>query len=100
MENRKSCYVYFFTYLFYVHHNLKSLHIASSSSGYQELSFRISPPSIFSSNLLELHINLDHFTDCLYLLDGRLNQLRTFYTSISRIGDSPLLSDSRVGYFT
>lgn len=29
------------------------------------------PFAFFSSNLTELHINVDTFTDCLFLLDGR-----------------------------
>ena len=33
-------------------------------------------PSMFSSTLVELHINVFSFEDCLYLLDGRFNQLR------------------------
>ncbi|CAF4662173.1 unnamed protein product, partial [Rotaria sp. Silwood2] len=31
---------------------------------------------------MELHINVDDFTDCLYLLDGRFQQLRTFYIDV------------------
>ena len=33
-------------------------------------------PSMFSSTLVELHINIYSFEHCLYLLDGRFNQLR------------------------
>jgi hypothetical protein len=32
---------------------------------------------LFSSNLLQLRINVDFFCDCLYLLDGRFQQLHT-----------------------
>ena len=32
---------------------------------------------LFSSHLLELHINVTFLTDCLYLLDGRFPQLHT-----------------------
>ena len=91
---------FIFLRVFSMFTNLKYLHIAPSSSDYRGLSFRISPPSVFSSNLLELHINLDQFTDCLYLLDGRLSQLRTFYASISMIGEKSLLIENRVRYFT
>ena len=42
-------------------------------------------PTIFSSTLLELHIKLVKFHDCLYLLDGRFNQLRKFHVDIYRI---------------
>lgn len=34
-------------------------------------------PSIFSSTLVELHINTYFFEHCLYLLDGRFDRLRT-----------------------
>lgn len=36
----------------------------------------------FSSSLMELHINVEEFTDCLYLLDGRFKQLHTFYVYV------------------
>jgi hypothetical protein len=35
-----------------------------------------------SSSLKELHINTYDFNECLYLLDGRLNQLEKFYVSV------------------
>ncbi|CAF1562711.1 unnamed protein product [Rotaria magnacalcarata] len=37
----------------------------------------MSPPICFSSSLLELHVCVDIFSDCLYLLDGRFSQLHT-----------------------
>ena len=40
-------------------------------------------PIFFSSTLLELHVNVATLNDCLYLLDGRVNQLRTFYVNIA-----------------
>ncbi|CAF1211488.1 unnamed protein product [Rotaria sordida] len=33
----------------------------------------------------EFHVSLGNFIDCLYILDGRFNQLRTFHVNISRI---------------
>jgi hypothetical protein len=39
-------------------------------------------PTFFSSTLTELHINVFNFDDILYLLDGCLNQLHTFYVNI------------------
>jgi hypothetical protein len=56
-----------------------------SSVGHQYLSFNISPPTVISSTLLELYVDLDIFSDCLYLLDGRFNQLRTFHVNIDFI---------------
>ncbi len=40
---------------------------------------------IFSQTLLELHINVQNFDDCIYLLDGRFNKLHTIYINISII---------------
>jgi hypothetical protein len=65
---------------------------------YQELSLGGSPPAVFSSILLELHLNVVDFTDCLYLLDGRFNQLHTLYVHISYIDESnPTIK--QVNYF-
>ncbi|CAF4071255.1 unnamed protein product [Rotaria sordida] len=44
--------------------------------------FEMPYPSAISSNLLELHICGTFFTDLLYLLDGRFNQLHTFHVNI------------------
>ncbi|CAF4303641.1 unnamed protein product, partial [Rotaria sordida] len=55
------------------------------SSYNKSLSFPNSSPTFISSNLLELHVSLGNFIDCLYILDGRVNQLRTFHVNISCI---------------
>ena len=39
-------------------------------------------PSIFSSHLVELHINMYCFKDFLYLLDGRFDHLRTLVVQV------------------
>jgi hypothetical protein len=39
-------------------------------------------PPRFSSSLTTLHINVEDFNDCLYLLDGRFKQLHTFYVNV------------------
>ncbi|CAF1509746.1 unnamed protein product [Rotaria magnacalcarata] len=51
---------------------LECLHYGSSD--WDKPLFQI-PPTISSSTLLELHVILETFTDCLYLLDGRFNSL-------------------------
>lgn len=56
--------------------NLKYLNFAPTSYCNQELSFYLSPPTIFSSALQELHVKVACMDDCLYLLDGRFNQLQ------------------------
>jgi hypothetical protein len=35
--------------------------------------------------LEELHVNLDDYDTCLYLLDGRFNELETLYVNITFI---------------
>ncbi|CAF1046126.1 unnamed protein product [Adineta steineri] len=73
--------------IFIQYPNLQYLNFGSSSTWYwhTHLSFSNSPPICISSNLLELHISLSSFTDCLYMLDGRFNQLRIFHVNISSI---------------
>jgi len=98
-EQSKDDLVHFiFLRIFWMFTNLKYLHIASSASDYQRLSFGVSPPSIFSSNLVELHINLNEFSDCLYLLDGRLSQLRTLHANIRKINELASGIENRVSY--
>jgi hypothetical protein len=43
----------------------------------ERLSFTTREIPFFSPNLLKLHINVKFFSDCLYLLDGRFEQLHT-----------------------
>ncbi|CAF0976795.1 unnamed protein product [Adineta steineri] len=74
-----------FTYIFNTFTNLQILDIGPYSIWYQYLSFDISPPNAISSTLLELHVNLNNFSDCLYLLDGRFKQLCIFHADIERI---------------
>ncbi|CAF3323857.1 unnamed protein product, partial [Rotaria sp. Silwood2] len=54
--------------------NLQRLKFDSNSIYPRYLSFDISPPIFISSTLLELHVNVTHFYDLIYLLDGRFNQ--------------------------
>jgi hypothetical protein len=60
-------------------HSYSDFHVGSE----ERLSFSlIKPPRLFSSSLMQLHINVKKFTDCLYLLDGRFGQLHTFYVNV------------------
>lgn len=88
-----------FTNIFTIFSNLQYLNFVPCSIFCQILSFYVSSPPIFSSNLLELHVNLNTFTDCLYLLDGRSKQLRKFYVNISGITPSHLVIDNQVNYY-
>ncbi|CAF3285621.1 unnamed protein product, partial [Rotaria sp. Silwood2] len=63
--------------------NLKYLKFDSSSIACLRLSVYISSSFIISSNLLELHVDLECFTDCLHLCDGGFNRLHTLYVNIS-----------------
>ncbi len=62
----------------------------------QRMSVVYSPPMIFSSSLLELHVIVDSFDDCLYLLDGRLNQLQIFYVDVQHSFTRPGLKEKKV----
>jgi len=95
----KNVDTFIFTHIFTMFTDLQCLNFAPCSILCQGLSFDISSPSIFSSNLLELHVNLETFTDCLYLLNGRFNQLRKFYVNICMIVPSHLVIDNQVNYF-
>jgi hypothetical protein len=64
----------------------------------QRMSIIYSPRVVFSSVLLELHVKVDSFDDCLYLLDGRFNQLRTLYVNILCAFSRPGIKNNQV-YF-
>ncbi|UJR09953.1 hypothetical protein I4U23_014176, partial [Adineta vaga] len=49
------------------------------------MSFITSPPTFVPPTLLELHINVENFNDCLYLLDGRFKQLQSLHINTSCI---------------
>jgi len=55
-----------------------------------------STSTCLSSTLCYLNIDLSNFDDCLYLLDGRLNQLSTFIIEIVEINTSSLDIDNTV----
>jgi hypothetical protein len=79
--------------------NLQYLNFCPSLFFYQRLSFHFSPPIFNSSKLLELHIGLFNFSDCLYLLDGRFNQLRTLYVTTTYIYSSSAIVTDDVNSF-
>jgi hypothetical protein len=61
------------------HLNFKPLSI------YYQVSFNVvSLKNMFSSNLLILYINVEDFTDCLYVLDGRLTYIKML-SQINRV---------------
>ncbi|CAM4840382.1 unnamed protein product [Rotaria magnacalcarata] len=65
--------------------NLQNLNFCPSSISNSALSFNTYILRMTSSTLLELHIRVTDFNDCLYLLDGRFSQLRRLYVNISSV---------------
>jgi hypothetical protein len=91
---------FIFTNIFNIFKNLEYLNFGPSSIFYQQISFNYLLPSVTSSNLLELHICLANFTDCLFLFDGRFNKLHTVHVNIdSIIISSSIKVDNKVNYF-
>jgi hypothetical protein len=93
---------FIFTHICVMFTNLQYLNFGlSSSNKCQQLSFGSygsSPLAVSSSTLSELHIRLPRFIDCLYLLDGRFNQLHTLYVYITFIY-VPYETINKVYYF-
>ncbi|CAF1396826.1 unnamed protein product [Adineta ricciae] len=77
-----------FTDIFTMFTNLKYLNFKPFSNFTQYLSFETLSPIINCPTIVELHVNVKSFFDCLYLLDGRLPQLRVFHVDISWFGHS------------
>lgn len=77
-------------HIFTTFSNLQCLNFCASSIWGRRLSFANPYPDINSSTLLELHIRLTSFSDCLYILDGRFNKLHTLYIDIHHIVPSDL----------
>lgn len=65
-------------HIFTVFTNLIDFNLYESFRLDHRLMFDIPSLSFSSSTLLKLNLRVQTFTDCLYLLDGRFNQLQTF----------------------
>jgi hypothetical protein len=87
------------TQIFSVFPNLQYLNFNPNLNLCNKFSFNISRSNIFSSTLLELHINLGNISDCLSLLDGRFSQLHTLYVNIYYIGANSFSIYNKVSYF-
>ncbi|CAF4935521.1 unnamed protein product [Rotaria sp. Silwood1] len=70
--------------------NLQYLNFCPSSIWYSKVSFDSLALAFASSNLLELHVTVNNFDDCFYLLDGRFIELRKFHVNISDIRSAQL----------
>ncbi|CAM4767623.1 unnamed protein product [Rotaria magnacalcarata] len=67
-----------FTRIFTTFTNLRILNIGPSSICYQHLSFNLSPPTVISSTLLELHIAFIELSSLIFNNKGKLSNLRSF----------------------
>jgi hypothetical protein len=88
-----------FSKIFSVFVNLQYVNIGPWSNLRLPSLFEMPYPSAFSSNLLELHMREAYFTDVLYILDGRFNQLHTFHVNIRFDPRTSSTIPSRVNYF-
>ncbi len=73
-------------------------HSPPSAAYSQRLSFGNKLPTFFSPTLMEFHVNVCTFNDCLHMLDGRFNQLRTFHVKISMVLPPSPKIDNKVSY--
>ncbi|CAF2956162.1 unnamed protein product [Rotaria sp. Silwood2] len=72
-----------FNHIFTMFTNLQYLNFGRSSMYDERLFFCFTRPTVISTKLLELHVCLNTFYDCLYLLDGHFNQLRTLHVDVN-----------------
>jgi hypothetical protein len=79
--------------------NLQYLNFGRSSMCDERLFFCFTLPTVISTNLLELHVCLENFYDCLHLLDVHFNQLRTLYVDVSVINFMDRRVKITVNYF-
>ncbi|CAM4847795.1 unnamed protein product, partial [Rotaria magnacalcarata] len=70
-----------FSKMFTIFTNLRCLKFNPSSSVCNALSLNMTPETDISLTLLELHITVSDMEECLYILDGRFDQLRIFYVT-------------------
>jgi hypothetical protein len=78
--------------------NLQYLNFSIFGSFNDRISLQISSLSVISSNLLKLNVYVTNFNDCLYLLDGRFNNLSILYVRIYSIQSSSLTISNKVDY--
>lgn len=78
---------------------LQYLNFCPSSIWFSRLSTDIFNENLTSSTLLELHVTVENFNDCLCLLDGRFSQLHTLHINIADISSSQLTNNKTVNCF-
>ncbi|CAF1377351.1 unnamed protein product [Rotaria sp. Silwood1] len=87
--------VHIFKRILTVSSNLQCLNFGPSLFWYQRLLLRSLTPDVVSPTLLELRVGVQNFIDCLYLVDGRFDQLRTFYVDIYHIFPPQRIIDNK-----
>jgi hypothetical protein len=80
--------------------NIRHLKFYSSAcTGTSYISFANQFPTFSSSTLIELHMNVYRLDDCLFLIDGRLNQLRILFLTTFYIFPLESTNINKVNYF-
>jgi hypothetical protein len=88
-----------FNRIFTMFPNLQHLNFGRSSMCDDRLFFCLTRPTVISTNLLELHVCLKTFYDCLHLLDGHFTQLRTLYVDVRVINLMSRRVNTTVNFF-
>jgi len=79
--------------------NLRCLKLNPSSSYCDALCSTMTPETNITSTLLELRVTMQDMVECLYILDGRFDQLRIFYVTCYNVLPCYLNIEHKVGYF-
>ena len=75
---------------------LESLNYSFLFNEYRPLPLPISFPTVTSSILLELNVQVTNFTECLILVDERLKNLHILRIKIDQMGSSSFKMDDQV----
>jgi hypothetical protein len=79
----KDTNIFIYTQIFTKFNNLKYLNFDPLAiTDYNQLTFGVSPPNVFSSTLSVLRVVVDSYEDCLYLLDGRFKRLGALFVTV------------------
>ena len=92
----KDINIFIFTQILTRFKKLRYLNFAPfAGSDYHRLTFDVLPPNVLSSTLVQLRVVVNSYEECLYLLDGRFNQLNKFYVTIcsSNIPTLPVINN-------
>jgi len=92
-------YSYIFIKMLTTFTNLRCLKFNPSSSFNDALSLSRKGETLISSTLLELHVTVEDMRECLYILDGRFDQLRILYVTFEYVFAWLLKTEHKVGYF-